>query len=383
MRTSGVSMRVPLFALLIVATSGAPFKGSKDQSSGGSNVAVNSGSYRRRPASVSYGGSPVAVLPVAPALSQSLVASPSFSSSFAQGQVVAQAPSFSQATFQADPRLGGPSIIVPAQAVVQASGVPQLIQSGPFVSLSSAPVATYASAPVATYASAPVATYASAPVATYASAPVATYASAPVATYASAPVATYASAPVATYASAPVATYVPVGVGYNTDSSEFGGSPSGMEETAWAVAPQDFSGLDASSNNQALDLGDVLPASTLSETGPALQSGETSSVVKEAELGNYQQQTEEFGYPDDLQVPGPGLPTVLVPQFGVGGVRGSPYPNFDYRLLYGQYPPGTYSTFSQQNEKGKDYSQEIHYLKEHVSDSDGSGQQKKFFPGAQ
>ncbi|KAM9704594.1 uncharacterized protein ACNS7B_002870 [Menidia menidia] len=343
MRTSGVSLRVPLFALLIVATSGAPFKGSKDQSSGGSNVAANPGSYRRRPASVSYGGSPVAVLPVAPALSQSLVASPSFSSSFAQGQVVAQAPSFSQATFQADPRLGGSSKIVPAQAVVQASGVPQLIQPGPFVSLSSAPVATYASAPVATYA----------------------------------------SAPVATYASAPVATYVPVGVGYNTDSSEFGGSPSGMEETAWAVAPQDFSGLDASSNNQALDLGDVLPASTLPETGPALQSGETSSVVKEAELGNYQQQTEEFGYPDDLQVPGPGLPTVLVPQFGVGGVRGSPYPNFDYRLLYGQYPPGTYSTFSQQNEKGKDYSQEIHYLKEHVSDSDGSGQQKKFFPGAQ
>ncbi|KAM9757953.1 uncharacterized protein ACNS7B_005069 isoform 1-T2 [Menidia menidia] len=156
-----------------------------------------------------------------------------------------------------------------------------------------------------------------------------------------------------------------------------------MEETSWAVTPQDFSGLDASGNTQALDLGDVLPASSLPDTGPALQSGETSSVVKEAELGNYQQQTEEFGYPDDLQVPGPGLPTVLVPQFGVGGVRGSPYPNFDYRLLYGQYPPGTYSTFSQQNEKGKDYSQEIHYLKEHVSDSDGSGQQKTFFPGAQ
>ncbi|KAM9758299.1 uncharacterized protein ACNS7B_005340 [Menidia menidia] len=185
------------------------------------------------------------------------------------------------------------------------------------------------------------------------------------------------------YASAPVATYVPVGVGYDTDSSEFGGSPSGMEETSWAVTPQDFSGLDASGNTQALDLGDVLPVSSLPETGPALQSGETSSVVKEAELGNYQQQTEEFGYPDDLQVSGPGLPTVLVPQFGVGGVRGSPYPNLDYRLLYGQYPPGTYSTFSQQNEKGKDYSQEIHYLKEHVGDSDGSGQQKKFFPGAQ
>ncbi|KAM9758672.1 uncharacterized protein ACNS7B_005585 [Menidia menidia] len=343
MMSVGFFVRVPLFASLIVATCGAPFKGSKDQSSSGSNAAVNSGSYRRRPASVSYGGSSVAVLPVAPAFSPSLEASPGFSSSFVPGQVVAQAPSFSQATLQADPRLGGSGTLVPAQAVVQASGVPQLVQPGPFVSLSSAPVATYASAPVATYA----------------------------------------SAPVATYASAPVATYVPVGVGYDTDSSGFGGSPSGMEETSWAVTPQDFSGLDASGNTQALDLGDVLPASSLPETGPALQSGETSSVVKEAELGNYQQQTEEFGYPDDLQVPGPGLPTVLVPQFGVGGVRGSPYPNFDYRLLYGQYPLGTYSTFSQQNEKGKDYSQEIHYLKEHVSDSDGSGQQKKFFPGAQ
>ena len=153
--------------------------------------------------------------------------------------------------------------------------------------------------------------------------------------------------------------------------------------TSWAVEPQDFSDLDASGNSQAFDLGDVVPAPYLPPAGPVLQSGETSSVVKEAELGNYQQQTEEFSYPDERGVSGPGLPTVLVPQFGVGGVPGSPSPNFDSRLLYGQYPPGSYSTFSQQTEKGKDYSQEIHYLKEHVADSDGSGQQKKFFPGAQ
>ncbi|KAM9707906.1 uncharacterized protein ACNS7B_000367 [Menidia menidia] len=271
MMTKGFFLRVPLFALLIVATCGAPFKGSKDQSSSGSNPTANSGSYRRRPASGSYGGSS-----------------------------------------------GSSGSLVPAQAVVQAPGVPQLVQPGPFVGLSSAPVASY----------------------------------------------------------------VPVGVGYDSGSSELG-DPSGMEETAWAVSPQDFSGLDASGNAQALNLGDVLPAPSLPQSGPVLQSGETSSVVKEAELGNYQQQTEEFGYPDDLQVFGPGYPTVLVPQFGVGGFRGSPYPNFDYRLLYGQYPPGTYSTFRQQNEKGKDYSQEIHYLKEHVSGGDGSGQQKKFFPGAQ
>ncbi|KAM9759865.1 uncharacterized protein ACNS7B_006308 [Menidia menidia] len=314
MMTRGFFLRVPLSALLIVATCGAPFKGSKDQSSSGSHPAANSGSYRRKPASGSFGGSSGSS--VAPALSPSLVASPSFTGSFAPGQVVAQAPGFS--TFPSDPRLGGSGSLVPAQAVVQAPGVPQLVQPGPFVGLSSAPVASY----------------------------------------------------------------VPVGVGYDSGSSDLG-DPSGMEETAWAVSPQDFSGLDASGNAQALNLGDVLPAPSLPQSGPVLQSGETSSVVKEAELGNYQQQTEEFGYPDDLQVSGPGYPTVLVPQFGVGGFRGSPYPNFDYRLLYGQYPPGTYSTFSQQNEKGKDYSQEIHYLKEHVGDGDDSGQQKKFFPGAQ
>ena len=102
-------------------------------------------------------------------------------------------------------------------------------------------------------------------------------------------------------------------------------------ETEWAIAPSVFE--DASA--QTLDLTDVLPSAPLPPPGPVLQSGETSSVMKEAELGNYQQQTEEFGYPDDRQVSGPEATTMLVPRFGVGG-----YPNFDYRLLYGLYPSG-------------------------------------------
>jgi len=55
----------------------------------------------------------------------------------------------------------------------------------------------------------------------------------------------------------------------------------------------------------------------------------------EGSSGNRQQQTEEFGYPDDRQVSGRGSTTVLVPHFAVGG-----FPNFDYRLLYGLYPSG-------------------------------------------
>ena len=103
-------------------------------------------------------------------------------------------------------------------------------------------------------------------------------------------------------------------------------------------------------------------------------------MVKEAELGNYQQQTEEFGYPADPLVSGvASAGVVVVPQFGVGGFRGFPYPYLDYRLLYGDYPQGSYATFSQHHEKGKDYSQSIHYLTEHASDSHGPVQQKKVF----
>ncbi|KAF7228275.1 uncharacterized protein [Nothobranchius furzeri] len=122
--------------------------------------------------------------------------------------------------------------------------------------------------------------------------------------------------------------------------------------------------------------------------GPVLQSGETSNVMKEAELGNYQHETEEFGYPGASIGPGQGLPSYPMPYVGGGVFWGSPYlyplsspyPYFDYRLLYGMYPTGTYTTFSKSNEKGKDYYQSIHYLKEHAPETLPPGQQKKIFP---
>ncbi|KAK5603234.1 hypothetical protein CRENBAI_011993 [Crenichthys baileyi] len=197
-----------------------------------------------------------------------------------------------------------------------------------------------------------------------------------------------------------VGSYIPVPVGYygagsympgyDAGSQQAGAAQPSLPEAKWTIAPQSFE--EASTNTQAQDPGALLPP-----PGPALQSGETSNVVKEAELGNYQQQTEEFGYPAHHMGPGQGFP-LATRSLGVGGLWGYPslyplpypfpypYPDFDYRLLYGLYPPGTYTTFSREHEKGTDYFQDIHYLKEHGSDAPqtpqhpGSGQQK-VFPG--
>ncbi|XP_061582021.1 uncharacterized protein LOC133447364 [Cololabis saira] len=151
---------------------------------------------------------------------------------------------------------------------------------------------------------------------------------------------------------------------------------SDSSETQWAVAPNTFS-EDASAD--ALDPSDFLPPLPQPPAVPDLQSGERLSIVKEAELGNYQQQTEEFGYPFDQQSPEQGFASLVVPHFGLGGFGGFLSPNFDYRLVYGLYPPGTQTTFSRHHETGKDYNQAIHYLKEHSSDDQGPVQQRKVF----
>ncbi|XP_023819472.1 protein transport protein SEC31-like [Oryzias latipes] len=179
-------------------------------------------------------------------------------------------------------------------------------------------------------------------------------------------------------ASLPVQTELPAAVFYNAPvsqpavvSPQPGGAQAGMPETRWVVAPPTFS-----EQAEAMGPGEFLPPAPQPQPGPVLQSGETSNIVKEAELGNYQQQTEEFGYPAEPVQPGAAFTSVLVPGQGLGGFWGSPYPGFDYRLLYGLYPPGTYTTFSQNHEKGKDYYQSIHYLKEHVSEDQGPQQQQ-------
>ncbi|XP_035983036.1 leucine-rich repeat extensin-like protein 5 isoform X8 [Fundulus heteroclitus] len=184
--------------------------------------------------------------------------------------------------------------------------------------------------------------------------------------------------------------------GHVASSQQAGVAQSSVPEAKWSKAPQAFE--ESPTNVQGASV--ILPP--LPPPGPVLQSGETSNVVREAELGNYQDQTEEFGYPAYPTGPGQPLPPVALPSHGVGGLWGDqppyplpypypppypfpyPYPVFDYSLLYGLYPPGTYTTFSRDHEKGKDYYQTTHYLKDHGSDgpqtpqNPGTGQQKVY-----
>ncbi|XP_021176820.2 uncharacterized protein LOC110369099 isoform X2 [Fundulus heteroclitus] len=156
------------------------------------------------------------------------------------------------------------------------------------------------------------------------------------------------------------------GTGYAASPPQ-SGAQANLPEHEWLIAPKAFE--EATANTQPQGTSVVGPA----PPAPALQSGETSNVVKEAELGNYQHQTEESGYPADHMGPGQPLPLLTMPSHGGGGLWGYPipypYPEFDYQLLYGLYPPGTYSTFSRNHEKGTDYVQDIHYLKEHDPDA--------------
>ncbi|XP_021176819.2 uncharacterized protein LOC110369099 isoform X1 [Fundulus heteroclitus] len=159
---------------------------------------------------------------------------------------------------------------------------------------------------------------------------------------------------------------VPIQAGYAASPPQ-SGAQANLPEHEWLIAPKAFE--EATANTQPQGTSVVGPA----PPAPALQSGETSNVVKEAELGNYQHQTEESGYPADHMGPGQPLPLLTMPSHGGGGLWGYPipypYPEFDYQLLYGLYPPGTYSTFSRNHEKGTDYVQDIHYLKEHDPDA--------------
>ncbi|RVE67282.1 hypothetical protein OJAV_G00101480 [Oryzias javanicus] len=107
----------------------------------------------------------------------------------------------------------------------------------------------------------------------------------------------------------------------------------GMPEARWLVPPQSFE--EASIDAQAQSTSELLPQPPLPPAGPVLQSGETSNVVKEAELGNYQQQTEEFGYPADFTESQQSSTNMVLPSVVLPGYWGNPYPGFDYRLLYG------------------------------------------------
>ncbi|KAM9741667.1 uncharacterized protein ACNS7B_012677 [Menidia menidia] len=346
MMNLGIFLRLSLSALLILKALGSPIKG---QSSSDTNAGGNAVSYRG-----------VAAARSAPA---SFMASDAATGSHGSTPVVVLNPAVSQPVLQMAPRLVAAGSYMPAQVAVQTPGVSlQTLQPAPLVAAGSYfPQQMALQTPVVSQ-SAPA----------FVGAP--SYVTSPVVQDPAGSQVVYQAEPGFIGLSPAVSV-----VEYPYDYASTGAAQSEPQETEWVIAPQDFE--DAAANSQALSLDDILPAAAQPPLGPVLQSGETSNVVKEAERGNYQQQTEEFGYPDDVEVPRQGFQGVPVPLPGLGGVWGSPFFNFDYNLLYGRYPPGTYSTFSNQNEKGKDHSQEIHYLKEHITEGDDSGQQK-FFPGA-
>ncbi|GLD67378.1 leucine-rich repeat extensin-like protein 1 [Lates japonicus] len=97
------------------------------------------------------------------------------------------------------------------------------------------------------------------------------------------------------------------------------------------------------------------------------EAGELSHYEENYEMGDYLRETEDQGY---MPPPLPPMPMSAEPSFtspprpgpGVGGGWGG-YPYFDYRLLYGDYPPGTYTHSSSNFEQGADHWYDDHYIR--------------------
>lgn len=106
---------------------------------------------------------------------------------------------------------------------------------------------------------------------------------------------------------------------------------------------------------------------------PEYQAGELSHFEGTAEHGFYERESEEQGSPPRRFAPGPPPPPYLPgsPEIGFTSYPRPPYWGFspyyyDYRLLRGQYPPGTYTHASASFEHGRDGWKDVHYLRENV-----------------
>ncbi|KAJ3599609.1 hypothetical protein NHX12_033565, partial [Muraenolepis orangiensis] len=106
--------------------------------------------------------------------------------------------------------------------------------------------------------------------------------------------------------------------------------------------------------------------------------GELSRLESTLEDGGYESETQERGSPPPPPYPyvGDAGPQALMP---MGGSFGYFYP-YDWRLLTGQYPPGTYTHVSSSLERGRDDWQENHYLGYDYPASPQEEQQFQTFP---
>ncbi|KAM3612638.1 uncharacterized protein V6R79_011833 [Siganus canaliculatus] len=122
---------------------------------------------------------------------------------------------------------------------------------------------------------------------------------------------------------------------------------------------------------------------------PSYQAGELSQYERNIEDGVYETETEEQG-----KLPPPPPPPPMFP-YGAGrGYTSQPrpprppppfyggwgfFPYYNYRLLYGQYPPGTYTHVSSDFEHGNDHWQDAHYERYDAPYGSDPGQQTEPF----
>lgn len=104
---------------------------------------------------------------------------------------------------------------------------------------------------------------------------------------------------------------------------------------------------------------------------PEYQGGELSHYEDTAEHGFYERETERQGSPPRPPRPLPP-PHAFAPSKTAFTSASYPvmppwnfYPYYyDYQLITGQYPPGTYTHASADFEHGRDGWRDVHYLKE-------------------
>ncbi|TNN88254.1 hypothetical protein EYF80_001470 [Liparis tanakae] len=181
----------------------------------------------------------------------------------------------------------------------------------------------------------------------------------------------------------------PVSSGYREPVVRGNSARASQPEAAFQPGPQDVNwappslsgGEDMSAATPVVsslseDLGPIFPP------GPMYEAGELSHFETSFEHGDNERETEEQGRlpppqfyeqeyagqsfnsqpqqhgnlgeswgPDPFPFPGP---------YPFSG----PYPNFDFMFLTGQYPPGTVSHASNSYEQGRDYWEDVHYVRD-------------------
>ncbi|KAJ3593712.1 hypothetical protein NHX12_006046 [Muraenolepis orangiensis] len=181
-----------------------------------------------------------------------------------------------------------------------------------------------------------------------------------------------------------IAVGIPSPAGYSNRSP--------AKDISWAISPDLFSWGDDSTDyrRQSSSSADVSPAyaSANPAYAPAPMSGqefipgELQRIESTMEDGGYESETQEMGLPPLPPYTAAGVntgPQAVMPR----GSFGYFYP-YDWMLLTGQYPPGTYTHSSSSQERGRDDWQENHYLRYEYPSSpvQEEEEQQQYFPSA-